>query len=70
MLQDIPPKRLHDGAESPLAEQVSQVGPGLPGEDVVSAVPRKDDPSVDLHLAILSLAKKKKRIVTRLRRAQ
>ena len=45
MLQDVPPKRLHDGAESPLAEQVSQVGPGLPGEDVVSAVPRKDDPS-------------------------
>src|SRR6266481_1632229 len=69
MFEDIPSKRLHDGPETPLAEEVSQVGPSLAGQDVVPTVARKDDSRGAVHLAILALSKKKKRIVTRLRRA-
>src|SRR5882757_3234237 len=55
ILQDVPPIILQDGPESPLAEQVSQVGPCLPGQDVVSSVSRKDHSRVALHLSVLSL---------------
>src|SRR6266478_1660601 len=34
MFEDIPSKRLHDGPKTPLAEEVSQVGPSLAGQDV------------------------------------
>src|SRR5260370_6737990 len=52
MLQNVPSKCLSDGPESPLAEQVRQVGPGLPCQDVVSAISRKDDARVGLHLSV------------------
>src|SRR5216683_2475544 len=39
MLQNILPKRLYDGQETTPVEQVGQVGPRLPGQDVVSAIP-------------------------------
>src|SRR5437879_9117485 len=52
MLQNICSKRLHDSPETPLAEEVSEVGPGLAGQNIISAIPRKDNSRVALHLAV------------------